>query len=111
MFAKIKRFLVKSRPARIDISRLRKLKNRYQGQRIFVIGNGPSLKHTDLRLLKNELTIGSNGIFLLFDEYDFKPTFYTVEDTLVAEDRAEVINKIRGCTKIFPADCAHEAMV
>jgi hypothetical protein len=80
------------------------LKNKYIGRRAFIIGNGPSLRETDLSQLKNELTIASNGIFLLFDEIDFRPTFYTVEDRLVAEDRASIINTLTGMTKIFPQD-------
>jgi hypothetical protein len=80
------------------------LKDRYRNRRVFIIGNGPSVQETDLSLLRNEITIGCNGIFLLFDRLGFLPTFYTVEDTLVAEDRAEVINGIRGTTKIFPYD-------
>lgn len=84
--------------------RLLSLKNVYQGRRGFIIGNGPSLNKVDLDLLKDEVTIGCNGIFMLFSRMNSLPTFYTVEDTLVAEDRAEVINKIRGTTKIFPYD-------
>lgn len=80
------------------------LKNRHKGKRAFIIGNGPSLRKTDLRLLKDEVTIGCNGLFLIFDEMGYLPTYYTVEDRLVAEDRAEVINRITGTTKVFPAD-------
>ncbi len=83
---------------------LRSLKNRYSGRRAFIIGNGPSLKKTNVRLLRNEVTIGCNGLFFMFDEMGFLPTFYTVEDTLVAEDRANIINQIRGTTKVFPID-------
>lgn len=84
--------------------RLLSLKDRYHGRRVFIIGNGPSLKKTNVRLLKDELTIGCNGLFLMFDDMGFLPTFYTVEDTLVAEDRADIINSIQGTTKVFPFD-------
>lgn len=87
--------------------RLLALKDRYAGRRCFVIGNGPSLKQTDLSRLEGEITIGCNGIFLLFDESPFRPTFYTVEDRLVAEDRAERINALRGFTKVLPIDLSH----
>jgi len=88
----------------VDRRGLRALKGRYRGRRVFVIGNGPSLNDTDLAPLRDEVTIGSNGIFLLFDRMGFRPTLYTVEDTLVAEDRAAVINGLRGMTKVFPND-------
>ncbi|MEW6673309.1 MAG: 6-hydroxymethylpterin diphosphokinase MptE-like protein [Thermodesulfobacteriota bacterium] len=80
------------------------LKNAYFGRRVFIIANGPSLKLINLQLLKGELTIGCNGIFLLFKDMGFLPTFYTVEDTLVAEDRCATINSIRETTKIIPND-------
>jgi hypothetical protein len=87
--------------------RLRALHNAHQGKRCFVIGNGPSLNHTDLTRLENEVTVGSNGLFYLFDDMGFLPTIYTVEDQLVAEDRAETINAIRGTTKLFPWDLSY----
>ena len=91
-------------PVTRNEKRLLSLKNLHRKRRVFIIGNGPSLKKTDIRLLKNEITIGCNGIFLIFDDIGFLPSFYTVEDTLVAEDRAETINKIQGTVKIFPYD-------
>lgn len=87
--------------------RLRHLCNAYWGRRCFVIGNGPSLAQTDLTRLTDEITIGCNNLFLMFDKMGFVPTFYTVEDNLVAEDRAQEINGIRGTTKIFPRDLAY----
>ena len=84
--------------------RMRQLRDQYAGRRCFVVGNGPSLSQTPLDLLANEVTIASNGIFLLFEETNFRPTFYTVEDRLVAEDRAPAIIQLGGMTKIFPAD-------
>ena len=42
-------------PWRIDSCRkLQTYHDRYRGKRCFVIGNGPSLKNTDLSKLKNE---------------------------------------------------------
>jgi len=80
------------------------LRNKYSGKRAFILGNGPSLKNTDVRLLKNEITIACNGIFFLFEETGFSPTFYTVEDNLIAEQWADTINNLRGTIKIFPYD-------
>jgi hypothetical protein len=75
--------------------------NRHAGQRAFILGNGPSLKLLDLSKLAGEVTFGTNGIFYLFDQMGFKPTFYVVEDKLFAEDRAAEVNALRGTTKIF----------
>ncbi|MGH8507224.1 MAG: FkbM family methyltransferase [Gammaproteobacteria bacterium] len=88
--------------------RLRALRERYQGmRRCFIIGNGPSLNQTDLSKLRDEVIFGVNGIFLNFEAMGFRPTFYVVEDHLVAEDRAEQINRLRGMTKLFPINLAY----
>lgn len=85
--------------------KLRALRNLHQGKRCFVVGNGPSLNQTNLDLLENEVSIASNAIFLLFDRTKFRPTYWTVEDHFVAQDRADEINRMRGFTKIVPMHC------
>ena len=88
--------------------RLRELRRQYAGKgRCFIIGNGPSLNRTDLTKLRDEVTFGVNGLFLKFDEIGFTPTFYVVEDHLVAEDRAQQINAIKGPLKLFPFHLAY----
>ncbi len=59
--------------------KLEKLKNSHGG-RCFVIGNGPSLKSEDLDKLKDEITFCSNFIYKIYDETDFRPTYYTLCD-------------------------------
>ncbi|WP_416672048.1 FkbM family methyltransferase [Egbenema bharatensis] len=87
----------------VYLPRLKALRSQFKDRkRAFVIGNGPSLNQTDLNLLRNEVTFGVNGIFLKFKDTDFRPTFYVVEDHLVAEDRGEKINQIQGPIKLFP---------
>ncbi|MBN1267431.1 MAG: glycosyltransferase [Anaerolineales bacterium] len=81
--------------------KLSNLKDRFRGRRAFILGNGPSLTDLDLSHLENEYTFGVNSIFYLFEEIGFKPSFYVVEDTLVAEDRAAEINELDGMVKIF----------
>jgi len=73
-----------------------KLKNINKGKRCFIIGNGPSLNKLDLTLLKEEYTFGVNAIYLNYDNMLFHPTYYVVEDNLVAEDRKEEINTYKG---------------
>jgi glycosyltransferase involved in cell wall biosynthesis len=84
--------------------RLRALRETWRGtKRCFVIGNGPSLNRTDLSKLEGEVTFAVNGFFLKMPELGWHPTFYVVEDHLVAEDRAPWINRLKGPTKLFPA--------
>jgi hypothetical protein len=68
------------------------LQNIHAGKRAFIIGNGPSLNNIDLTLLKNEYTFGVNAIYTNYEKMGFYPTYYVVEDYLVAEDRASEIN-------------------
>jgi hypothetical protein len=56
----------------------RKLKNKYAGQRCFIIGNGPSLKEQNLTLLKNEVTFVSNWFVLHENCQEIAPTFYCI---------------------------------
>lgn len=55
---------------------LASLKNKYKGNRIFVIGNGKSLINTPLNLIKNEYSFGINRIGMLFDKTDWRPTHF-----------------------------------
>jgi len=74
--------------------RFRSLKNRHWGERCFIIGNGPSLKETDLSLLKDEYTFGMNRIYLLFDKLGFATSYYAVSNPLVVEQWAQEIARI-----------------
>jgi hypothetical protein len=65
--------------------RLRALKDRHLGQRCFIIGNGPSLRKTDLSLLENEYTFGLNRIYLLFDQLGFATSYHVTVNALVAQ--------------------------
>jgi hypothetical protein len=76
--------------------KLHQLKNSNKGKRCFIIGNGPSLNHLDLTKLKNEDTFGVNAIYLNYEKMQFHPTYYVVEDNLVAEDRKDEINAYKG---------------
>lgn len=80
---------------------LQKLHDRHRGQRCFIIGNGPSLNLLDLTLLKNEVTFGVNAIYTNYPKMGYYPTYYVVEDTFVAEDRANEINAYRESVKFF----------
>jgi hypothetical protein len=92
----------------VDAPKLKKLKNIYnRNKRGFIICNGPSLNSIDLEKLKNEITIGVNAIYLNFERMGFKPTYYIVEDNLVAEDRKDDINQIKGTIKLFAIRLAY----
>ena len=60
-------------------------RNIHLGERCFIIGNGPSLKAEDLDHLKNEFTFGVNRIYLIFDQTNWRPTYYAIQDQKLME--------------------------
>jgi len=56
-----------------SIRRLTALKDKHRGERCFIIGNGPSLRNTDLSCLRNEYTFGMNRIYLISRKSGLKP--------------------------------------
>ncbi|WP_129715172.1 6-hydroxymethylpterin diphosphokinase MptE-like protein [Pedobacter sp. SYP-B3415] len=79
--------------------KIRSFHNIHKGQRCFVIANGPSLKHTNLSLLKDEYSIGMNRIYLLFNE-TFKTTYHAVINELVIEQFRDELAELE-CTKFI----------
>jgi hypothetical protein len=61
------------------------------GKRCFIIGNGPSLRKTDLSLLRDEVTFGLNRIYLIFPETGFQTTYLVSVNRLVLEQCADEI--------------------
>ena len=76
---------------RESIRRLATLKDIHKGQRAFIIGNGPSLRQTDLSKLRVEFTFGMNRIYLLFPELGFSTTYFVSINDLVIEQFANEI--------------------
>jgi hypothetical protein len=80
---------------RETIKRLKELEGSCRGKRCFILGNGPSLRRTDLSRLKDEYTIGMNRIYLLFPELGFQTTYYLSINDLVIEQCAEDIQDLK----------------
>jgi hypothetical protein len=98
-----------------SIRKLKKLKNSHVGERCFIIGNGPSLKMTDLSRLKNEFTIGMNRFYVAFPDIGFTSSILLTVNDLVIEQCADDLRKLpiptfvswRGRKFIHPADNIH----
>ncbi len=80
---------------------LKSYQNKHQGERCFLIGNGPSLTIQDLERLKNEKIMVANSIIKIFGDLSFKPTYYFAQDAQVLKDNIEVIKKTKGITKFI----------
>ena len=55
-------------------------RNQYEGQRCFILGNGPSLKELDLSRLRNEHTFVVNKFAYHPDAHSLDPSFYLAID-------------------------------
>jgi hypothetical protein len=72
--------------------RLAALKDIHKGERCFIIGNGPSLRATDLKKLHDEFTFGLNRIYLLFPELGFTTTYFlSMNDLVIEQCAAEIL--------------------
>jgi hypothetical protein len=74
--------------------RLAAFRNKHRGERGVIVANGPSLKRTDLTRLRSEITFGLNRIYLLFEERQFRPTYYAAINELVLEQFAPDIGQL-----------------
>lgn len=74
--------------------RLRPYANLYRGRRAFIIGNGPSLRNTDLTKLKNEITFGLNRIYLAFPDLGFSTSYLVSVNDLVMEQCADDMRQL-----------------
>lgn len=70
------------------------MKDKHSGQRAFIIGNGPSLKETDLSKMSGELTFASNDFRLLF--HKLTPTYWVVEDAMYISEYSKEIDGYKG---------------
>lgn len=89
-----------------NIQKWKNSKNKFIGNRAFLIGNGPSLNRTPLYLLKNEYTMGFNRFNLMFERLDWVPNFYCNIDDRVLMDMIQEINDsiCKQCHYIFIPD-------
>ena len=84
-----------------DHNKLKQLKNKFWGERCFIIGNGPSLAIEDLEKIKNEHCFGFNRIYEVFDKTSWRPEFYMVLDNDVMKTVAQNIDKIQVKWKLL----------
>lgn len=80
--------------------RLKNLCNSHVGDRCFIIGNGPSLTVNDLERLEGETTFAANRIYRLYDQTDWRPTFWLCVDPYILENDQKIISGLEG-TKLI----------
>ena len=68
---------------------IKQLHNKHLGERCFIVATGPSLKQTNLSLIKDEVMFGVNNLFMGFHEFDIKPEYWVVADAKIFEKYAK----------------------
>ena len=76
-------------PNRANNKKLASFRGVHKGCRAFILGNGPSLKLEDIEMLSGEITFASNRIFLAYDQTEWRPTYYTLADEIVAQNNLD----------------------
>ncbi|MGQ4665887.1 6-hydroxymethylpterin diphosphokinase MptE-like protein [Metabacillus halosaccharovorans] len=81
---------------------IKALKNVHMNERCFIIGNGPSLTIEDLNKLNNEVTFAFNRIYYIFDQTEWRPTYYCSEDDKTIFNSRDDIDSLKITNKFFP---------
>ena len=85
-----------------DKARLKTVKESAKRERCFIIGNGPSLRISDLNKLVDEDTFAVNRVFRIFDKTNWRPSYYVSQDTKVLQEViGELDNALEACKYIF----------
>ena len=79
-----------------DNKKIKKYRKVHEGERCFIIGNGPSLLVEDLELLNDEITIGMNRIFNIFLRTSWRPRYYIAVDEEFIRSEIKNIKAIPG---------------
>ena len=72
-----------------------KYKDIYYGKRCFIVATGPSLRMEDLEKIKSsgDYSFGMNRVYLAFENTDWRPNFYVVNDwRCIEESRDELLD-------------------
>ena len=70
---------------RANRANLESLRNKHAGQRAVIICNGPSLNQTDMSKVRDEISFCMNRSYLMFDEWELTPTYFTLTNELVLQ--------------------------
>lgn len=80
--------------------RLQRFRDRHCGERLVIVCNGPSLNQTDFSLIRREVSIGLNKIFLGFRRFHFYPRYYLAINRRVIEQSAQDIAQM-NCVRFL----------
>jgi glycosyltransferase involved in cell wall biosynthesis len=81
---------------------LHKFRAIHSGERCWIMGNGPSLRQMDLDCFADEIVLGSNSVYLMFDQISWRPRYHCCVDTRVLPDtHLEILDMLRQHAEII----------
>lgn len=85
---------------------LKKMYNLHENNRCFIIGNGPSLRASDLTRIyeHNDITFAFNRIFYMFPNTIWRPTYYISQDDKMLKGCIDEIKKMDVKKKFIPIE-------
>lgn len=84
----------------VEHRRIKQFRGLHEGQRCFIIGNGPSLDPADLDRISVP-SFSSNRIGLLLEKTRWNPFYYSGMDTALFRDNLEEVEDIEAKAKFF----------
>lgn len=74
-------------------------RDKFRGQRAWIVGSGPSLDNTPLDMIQGEYSFGINRIGGVFDRTSWRPQFYMCATTRVVNEEygKDVIRAVEEC--------------
>ena len=74
--------------------RLNRFRDLHRGERMVLVCNGPSLNQTDFTMIRREISMGLNKIYLGFKKFHFYPRYYAAINAHVIEQSADEIQRM-----------------
>ena len=95
-----------SREKKKNTDNIKALKNKYLGQRCFIVCTGPSLKIEDLEKIRNhgDITFSCNKIDKLFDRTEWRPDYYCISDEGYMFNMLSSMNKVPSKMQFYPTE-------
>ena len=83
--------------------KIKKFKSVHQGERCFIVCNGPSLNVQDLDKISGEYSFGSNRIYNMFPYTKWRPTYYCEADPYISKiiEKTDMDAVLSSCRASF----------
>lgn len=101
-----------------DSQKIKMFRNKHMGERCFIIGNGPSLTAADLDKIQGEYTFAANRIYEIFEQTDWRPWAYVIQDKEFMRAEHEKIRQVPCKCRFVPfeagvdtSDWAHTTQI